>query len=366
MSEEDDQDKDSKTEEPSQKKLEEASSKGQVVNSKEVTSFIMLLFLTMVTIWAMPTMLRSIASILRFYVENAGTIIIDSGNLQIMLPNLMKKTILYLSPIFIIAVVAAVSSSFFQSGQFIFTTETIQPKLSKLSIIKGFNRIFSMKNFVEFLKGIFKISLVGIFVIMVILADIGELGQYQDLSVGGIINQLETMVIHILILVTIIMAVIAAVDFTYQSYEYYSNLRMTKQEIKEEYKQAEGNPEIKQKLRSLRRKNSKKRIKAIVPQATVIITNPEHYAVALKYESGSAFAPICIAKGLDLIAQAIKEIATENNIPIVENPPLARSLYKIVDIDEEIHVEHFEEVAKIISYVMALEEKAKEKKQNKK
>ncbi len=365
MSEGDD-DKDSKTEQPSQKKLEDAINKGQVVNSKEVTSFIMIMLLTMVTIWIMPSMFISIASALRFFIENAGTLIVDGGNLEVILPNIMKKILLYLSPIFIIAVVAALTSSFFQSGQFIFTTETIQPKLSKLSIIKGFNRIFSMKGFVEFLKGIFKISLVGTFVFMIILGDVGEVSQYQELSIRGILNQLSTMVTHILILVTIIMAVIAAVDFSYQSYEHFSDLKMTKQEVKDEYKQAEGNPEIKQKLRALRRKNSKKRIKSIVPQATVIITNPEHYAVALKYETNSASAPMCIAKGLDLIAQTIKEIALEHNIPIVESPPLARSLYKIVDVDEEIHVEHFEEVAKIISYVMALDEKAKEKRQHKK
>jgi flagellar biosynthetic protein FlhB len=158
------------------------------------------------------------------------------------------------------------------------------------------------------------------------------------------------------------MAAIAAVDYSYQSYEHYKELKMTKQEVKDEYKQTEGNPEVKQKIRALRREQSQKRIKLTVPQATVVITNPEHYAIALKYEQMSLAAPVCVAKGLDLIAESIKEIATEHEIPIVENPPLARALYKDVKIDEEIPTEHFEEVAKIISYVMSLEEQAKEKK----
>ncbi len=362
MAEGDEEDKDAKTEEPSRKKLEDAVQKGQVVNSKEVTSFIVFLLLTLVTIWIVPEIMSLLSNTLRFFVENAGNIPMDQGTLDILLPTIMKKTLLYLSPIFLVVIIAALASSYFQSGEFIFTSETIQPKLSKLSIIKGFNRIVSMKSFVEFIKGIFKISLVGTFVLLVILADVKELSQYQELSISGILDQLMTMVRHILILVTIIMAVIAAVDFAYQSYEHYTELKMTKQEVKDEYKQSEGNPEIKQKLRSLRRNQAKKRIKLTVPAATVVITNPDHYAIALKYEAGAGSAPICVAKGLDLIAQTIKEIAKESNVPIVENPPLARALYKDVKIDEEIPIDHFEEVAKIISYVMSLEAQTKQKK----
>lgn len=362
MAEGDDQDKDAKTEEPSQKKLDDAVKKGQVVNSKEVTSFLMFLLLTLVTIWIVPSIFVLLGNKLRFFVENAGNIPFDQGMLYNLFSNLMKNTLLYLSPIFLVVIVAAIFSSYAQHGEFIFSAESIQPKLSKLSIIKGFGRLFSMKSFVEFLKGVIKITLVGAFVLLVILADVKELSQYQELAVAGILDQLATMIKHILILITIVMAAIAAVDYSYQSYEHYKELKMTKQEVKDEYKQTEGNPEVKQKIRALRREQSQKRIKLTVPQATVVITNPEHYAIALKYEQMSLAAPVCVAKGLDLIAQSIKEIATEHEIPIVENPPLARALYKDVKIDEEIPTEHFEEVAKIISYVMSLEEQAKEKK----
>jgi flagellar biosynthetic protein FlhB len=363
MSEGDDQDKDSKTEEPSQKKLEDAVKKGQVVNSKEVTSFIMFLLLTMVAIWIIPNIMKSIGTSLKLVIANAGSTSLDIGAVGIILTSVMKKTLLYVSPVFFISVFSAIASSYFQSGEFIFTGETIQPKLSKISPIKGLKKIFSMKSFVEFLKGIFKISLVGAFVLMIINADVKELSQYQELSTAGIIKQLATMVIDILILVTIIMAAIATTDYAYQSYEHYKDLKMTKQEIKDEHKQSEGNPEVKQKLRSLMRSQAKNRINSTVPQATVVITNPQHYAVALKYEVGGLAPPVCVAKGLDLIAQSIKEIAGEHKVPVFESPPLARALYKDVKVDQEIPVEHFEEVAKIISYIMSLEAKAKERKQ---
>lgn len=365
MSEGEDQDQSSKTEDPSQKKLDEAVEKGQVVNSKEVTTFIMLFLLTITAIWVIPYTMSIIGGKLRFFVENSGKLPVDQGGISILLVDIMKKTLLYISPIFFVTIISAFASSYIQHGEFIFTSEQIQPKLSKISISKGFSRIFSMKNFVEFLKGIFKISLVGVFVYLVILGDVKEMSQYQELSIAGILNQLKMMILDILILVTIIMAVIASLDFAYQKYEHHNQLKMTKQEVKDEYKQTEGNPEVKQKIRALRREQSQRRIKQTVPTATVVITNPEHYAVALKYEMNDLNAPVCVAKGLDLIAQKIKEIAKENKVPVVESPPLARALYKDVKIDEETPVEHFEAVAKIISYVMSLEKQEKEKRKMK-
>ena len=326
MSEGDDQDQDAKTEDPTQKKLDDAVKKGQVVNSKEVTSFTVFLLLTIVTIWIVPYSFAKLGGKLRFFIENAGNIPMDKAMLGILMTSIIENALLYISPLFIIVFIAAIASSYSQHGEFIFSGESLIPKLSKISPIKGFGRIVSMKSFVEFLKGLFKIGLVGTFVLLVILADVKELSQYQELSVTGILNQLFTMMKDIIILVTIIMAVIAALDFSYQSYEHFKGLKMTKKEIKDEHKDSEGNPEIKQKLRRLRREQSQKRIKITVPQATVVITNPEHYAVALKYEQGGVEAPICVAKGLDLIAQNIKAIAKEHDIPIVESPPLALGL----------------------------------------
>lgn len=359
MAEGEDQDEDSKTEDPSQKKLEEALQKGQVVNSKEVNSFLMLFFLTLVVIWVIPYTLGFSVSTLRYLIENSGTIPVDQGMMGIVIPKVFNKFLLYLSPIFSMVVVVALFSSYIQHGEFIFTGEQLIPKLSRISLVKGFQRLFSKKSFVEFLKSIFKVLLVGTFIYIIIAKDVKELSQYQNLSLGGILVQLKFMISHILICVCLLMSVIAAMDFFYQKYEHFSSLKMTRHEQKEEYKQMEGSPEIKQKLKALRREQAQKRIKQTVPKATVIITNPEHYAVALQYEQGAMVAPILVAKGLDLMAQKIKEIAEDHRIPIVENPPLARILYKEVKINEEIPVEHYKAVAKIISYVMAMKSKKK-------
>jgi flagellar biosynthetic protein FlhB len=353
------EDQDSKTEEPSQKKLDDARDKGQVVNSKEVTSFLLFLLLTISVIWIAPYSMQELMKPLKFFVENSGTINVNQGTIDILLPSIMKKALMHLAPLFFIVMVATIFSSYVQHGEFIFTLEPLSMDISKLSIFKGLKRIFSLKSFVEFLKGLFKIILVGCFVSLAIYDDIQELGQYHELSIAGIIAQLGAMLFHILALVTLIMGAIAIIDYSYQTYEHHKSLKMTKQEVKDEYKQAEGNPEIKQKLRQLRRKRIRRALKQVIPEATVIITNPEHYAVALKYDKNQMNAPICIYKGLDLVAQKIKALAKDHDIPIVESPPLARGLYKDVQIDEEISVEYFDEVAKIISYVMSLDKKKK-------
>jgi len=358
MSEEE---QDSKTEEPSQKKLEDALEKGQVVNSREVNNFLALFFLTLIIIWVIPYTLGISTIALRFFIENAGTIEVDQGLIGIIMKKICAKFLIYLSPIFVMVVLVAVMSSYVQHGEFIFTFEQLQPQLSRISLVGGFKRLFSKKSIVEFLKSLVKIILVGSFVYIVITSDVKELRLYQDLSISGILAQLQNMVNHIMICVSIIMVVIAIVDFSYQRFEHFSSLKMTKHEQKEEYKQMEGSPEVKQKIKSIRKEQAQKRLKQTVPKATVVITNPEHYAIALQYEHTKMQAPILVAKGLDLIAQKIKEIAAENEIPIVENPPLARVIYKKVQIDEEIPVEHYEAVAKIITYVMSLKHKKKNK-----
>jgi flagellar biosynthetic protein FlhB len=359
MAEGEDQDKESKTEEPSQKKLEDALEKGQVVNSKEVNNFFILFFLTIFAIWVAPYTLHLSAKSLSFFIANAGNITVDQGMVGVLLTKVCGKFLIYLSPLFIIVVIAAIFSSYIQHGEFIFTLEQIQPQLSRISIISGFNRLFSTKSVVEFLKSLFKVMLVSLFLYLVITSDIRELALYQSLSIGGILEQLQAMINHIMICVCVIMAIIASVDFFYQRFEHYNSLKMTKHEQKEEYKQMEGSPEIKRKIKSLRREQAQKRIKQTVPKATVVITNPDHYAVAIQYEHKNMPIPVLVAKGVDQVAQKIKEIAEDHRIPIVENPPLARSIYKSVSINQEIQIEHYEAVAKIITYVMSLKEKRK-------
>lgn len=353
---EESEDKDSKTEEPSQKKLEDAIEKGQVANSREVTSFLMLLALTIITTFILPFSAKLVSYDLRSILEHAGDVDITSPTLSKILYETSSKILLYLVPIFLFIILIIISSSFFQHGQFIFAPDQITPKASRISIFEGFGRLFSFKSVAEFLKGIFKITVTGLIIYVVVMDDIKIMSLYPLMTESEIINELFKVIKDILISITLLMFVISVADFFYQKYEYFKNMMMSRQELKDEYKQTEGSPEIKSKQRQLMQQASKKRMMANVPKADVIITNPEHYSIALKYSYQEMSAPIIVAKGLDLVAMKIREIAKEHDIPIVENPPLARALF-LVELDKPIPVEHYETVAEIISYVFKLKKK---------
>lgn len=359
MADDGEQDEASKTEEATHKRLQDALEKGQVINSREVTSFMALVGLTAVVVWILPLIFKYFSPSLKLIIEHAGEIDINGSVAGGVLMSLIGKSLLYLSPIFILIITVTILSHFMQQGEINFSAESLIPDLSKLSIIKGLKKMFSQKNFVEFLKNIAKLVLVGIFLSIIIISDVQELKMYPSLSVGSIIIVMSDIVKHLLICVCITMGIIAGIDYFYQRYEYFHSLRMTKQEVKDEYKQTEGDPEIKRKQRQRMREQSKRQLTKTVPESTVVITNPEHFAVALKYHAEDNPIPIVVAKGMDLIALQIREIANNNDIPIVESPPLARALYKETDIEQPIPLEHYEAVAKIISYVYSLQGKGK-------
>lgn len=359
MSEEGEQDDASKTEEATHKRLEDALEKGQVINSREVTSFMALVGLTAVVVWILPMIFYYFSPNLKLLIEHAGSIDFNQSVMGSVLRSIIGKALLYLSPIFLLIIAITILSHFMQQGEIVFSLEPITPDLSRLSMIKGIKKMFAQKNLVEFLKNIAKLTLVGIFLTIIIAYDIQELRMYPALSVGSIIILMSNIVKHLLICVCITMGIIAGIDYFYQRYQYFHSLRMTKQEVKDEYKQTEGDPDVKRRQRKKMREQSKRQLTTTVPESTVVITNPEHFAVALKYHADEQPIPIVIAKGMDLIALQIKEIANENDVPIVESPPLARALYKETDIDQPIPLEHYEAVAKIISYVYSLQGKNK-------
>lgn len=356
MSEES-EDKDSKTEAPSEKKLDEAIEKGQVAYSREVTSFLMLLTLCIVTTYIIPFTANKIALDLRKLIEHAGDINITAPTASKIFFETLNRVLLFSIPIFLFIIIIVIFSSFMQHGQFIFAPDQIAPKFSRISLTEGAKRLFSSKSLVEFLKGLLKVSVSALIIYFVVMDDIKILPLYSYMSVASIVTELFKIIKDILIAVTVFMFVIGTADFFYQKYEYIKNLMMSRQEMKEEYKQAEGSPEVKQRQRRAMKEASKKRMMTNAPKADVIITNPEHYSIALQYEHGSMNAPIVIAKGLDLVALKIREIAKEHDIPIVENPPLARALY-LVELDNPIPAEHFKAVAEIISYVYKLQKKS--------
>ncbi|MES2215607.1 MAG: flagellar biosynthesis protein FlhB [Pseudomonadota bacterium] len=351
----------SKTEEPTHKRIEDAVERGQVINSREVTSFMALTTLAIIVAWVFPLIFKFSALNFKLLIEHSGSININYAECGNLLKYNIGKALVYLSPVFLLVIVATLFSHLMQQGQIVFTFEPVTPDISKLSVFKGFKKIFSAKNFVEFLKNLLKLTIVGVLIYLIVLSDIQELRMYQDLSVGGILIKIHSLINHIMISVCITLAAIAGADYFYQRYEYFRSMKMTKQEVKEEYKQTEGNPEIKKRQRQKRYELSKRPHAQTVPEATVIITNPEHFAIALQYEEKSMNAPIVIAKGLDAMALQIRKIAEDHDVPIVESPPLARALYKEVEVDYPIPFEHYDAVAKIISYVFSLKQNKKKK-----
>ncbi len=350
-----DQDNAQKTEEPTQKRIDDAIKRGNIAFSKEVTSFIMLSLLTIFVLWLSPALMKSANYTLENYITQPHNFEINfEGDDLLRLAMKILADVGYLLFIpFVICILGAFIGSFLQNG-IIFSPESISPDLSKISPLAGFKRIFSLRSVVELVKGLVKITLVTLVVYIAIKSDLDSIAILHELNFAGILSVLAKLVSKSLLAICGIMGLIAGFDYFYQRMEYIKSLRMTKQEVKEEMKQTDGNPEIKAKLRSLRLERARKRMMAAVPKADVIITNPTHYSIALRYDSLKMQAPQVVAKGIDKVALRIREVAKQHKIPLVENKLLARSLYESVDLEDFIHVEHYEAVAKIISKVMGL------------
>ena len=348
-----DQDQSEKTEEPTPKKLSEARKKGQIATSKEVNSFAVLLGAALVVGIAGPFVALRIYAPLAGIVEKAGTMPIDQGSTGEILYDTFATVLIAMSPVFAVFIVLALAASMGQSG-ILFTTEPLTPKLDKISPIKGFSRLFSLRSIVEFLKGIAKMGVVGTVAVVLVMPELDRLEIIVQMDVRQLLEEIQTLLIRLLIGVTSIMAIIAVADFLYQKYEHIKQLKMSRQEIRDEHKQSEGDPHVKARLRQIRHERARQRMMAAVPQADVVVTNPTHFAVALKYDTSVMAAPTVVAKGVDNVAFRIREVAEEHQVPIVENPPLARALFGGVDLDQQIPEEHYQAVAQIISYVYRL------------
>ena len=260
-------------------------------------------------------------------------------------------------PLLLIAMVSGVIVSYGQVG-FLFTSEPLQPKLEKINPLKGLKNMFSSRSLVEMIKAIAKSILILYVAYSYILDHINELLITLELDLGSIVIVMWDLIFGVVIRCSILMFVIAIFDFAYKKRKNKKELMMTKQEIKEEYKQSEGDPQLKAKIKEKQRAFAMGRMMQEVPKADVIITNPTHFAVALKYDTKLGEAPVVVAKGQDLIAQNIKKIATENDVPIVENKPLAQTLYKTVNIGSYIPADLYEAVAEVLAYVFSLKNKS--------
>ena len=348
-----DQDESQKTEDPTDKKLEDAHKKGDVVKSREVGHWFMLAAMALTVMISARPIAARLANSFKGLLSNAGQIPVEGDHVIDIMGGLMVLIGgAFLLPI-VFLVVGALAGTMIQHKP-VFTTERMKPQLSKISVIKGFKRLFSAQSVMEFLKSLAKIVIVAVAVAMVVLPEAGRLEEMASYDVAALLPLVEALTLRMLIAVVGIMAIIAGLDYLFQNFQHRKKMRMTKQEVKDEHKQTDGDPHVKGRLRQLRQERSRQRMMAAVPEADVVITNPTHFAVAMKYDGKSMEAPKVVAKGADHIAFKIREIAQANKIPIVENPPLARALFASVDVDREITPEHYKAVAEVISYVMRL------------
>ena len=351
-----------KTEEATPKRLREAKEKGNVLFSREVTNFFMLLLMTFFVVWLGPWMMRQTTLTFADFVTKPHEFEVTQGGIQIFSEGIVVGIFTIFAVFALLTIFVAVVASAIQHG-FVFSPEPIMPKLSKISPISGFKRLFSMKSLMEFLKGVIKIILVAVASWIAIAPELNRMDMVTQYDPASLLLLLDTLAFRVLIACSIVMAAVALLDYLYQRWEYLKSLRMTKQEVKEEFKQTEGDPMVKNRLRQIRMERARERMMASLPQADVVITNPTHFAVALEYDEATMQAPLVTVKGQDHVALNIRRLAEEMEIPIVENPPLARALYQSSEIGEEVPVEHYQTVAEVISYVYRLKGKMPEKKQ---
>jgi flagellar biosynthetic protein FlhB len=352
----DDEDKSSKTEDASEHKLRKAKEEGNVPTSKEVNNFFALFAATLVVFLAMPKFLIDIMNIMGTIFQEAGSIRINQGTADLLLFEISKGFFTALAPVFGIFLLFALIGGFVQNG-IIFSSKSMEPKMSKISLIKGFGRMFSLKSLVELLKAIAKSILVGAIVYAIAYYYKDELLVLVDFSIEQTVLFVYYFILKVLFALAILLIILAIADFAYQKYNYLEDMKMSVKELKDEYKDTNGDPFVKSRQAQLRMEKARARMMQEVPNADVVITNPTHFAVALRYDQEKEPVPRVVAKGHDHIAQKIKEIAKENKVPIVENVELARTLWKSVDLDEIIPMDLYQAVADVIAYIMKLRAK---------
>ncbi|MBT3979057.1 MAG: flagellar biosynthesis protein FlhB [Rhodospirillaceae bacterium] len=352
----DDQDKSEKTEEPTAKRIDDAFKKGQVPKSQEMNHWFMLAGGTLVLGLFSGDIAVGLVRNFTLFLAAPHTIPVEAGTLMQLASDKGFKVLGFLFMPLLILVGAALAGNMLQH-RLVFSPEKMVPKLANLSPLKGAKKIFGSKGAIDLLKAMVKIFVVGGLVLSVVWPDLANLRHVPSMDLIGVVAYIKEEALTIALVVLAIMAVVGLADIFYQRYDWFEGLRMSVKDLKDESKQSEGDPHIKAKIRQLRGERARTRMMAEVPDADVVITNPTHFAVALKYDAESMAAPKVVAKGQDNIAFRIREVAEENNVPIVENPPLARGLYASADLDREIPTEFFKAVAEVIGYVMRLQGK---------
>lgn len=342
-----------KTEEPTDRKVSKAREEGKVAKSQEVSSWFMLLALAMMIGIFGQWIFRDLGDIMVRFIAQPESFALDESGIHGTASDIIDDIVAVLFLPFLFIICAALISSVVQNGV-VFSTEQLKVDFSKIGFKKGLSKMFSMNSLAEFGKGIVKISIVSIIVCMVVWPERDQLVAMITMEIPEFLLALQATALKVVVTVLAVLTLITVADIVFQRYQHTKSLRMTKQEIKDEQKQTDGDPKVKRRLAQIRFDRARQRMMTAVPSADVIITNPTHYAIALRYDQAAMEAPRLLAKGVDNMAQRIREVGRENKVPIVENPPLARALYASVEIDQEVPPEHYQAVAQVIGYVMRL------------
>lgn len=348
-----------KTEEPTSKKLEDARKEGQVAKSKEIANAFSILALFLILKVYLGNMgISFIECFQAVYSQIPDAIKMYNGNLpteaiMVIVRSMMIQLIMIVAPVFLVGFAVAFICDVVQV-KWKPTAKPLQPKFSKLSPLKGFKRIFSSNSLVELIKSFAKLLVIGYMVYSYLKGRAGQIFLLYDITLNQAIGLVGEIVVDLGIRIAAVYMVIAFLDFGYQKWKFKEDMRMTKQEVKDEYKNQEGDPQVKGKQKQRMREASMRRMMQQLPEADVVITNPTHYAVAIKYDPDKYDAPYVIAKGENYLAQRIKDIAKENDIEIVENKPLARMLYANVEIGELVPPELYQAVAEVLAFVYHL------------
>ncbi len=341
----------SKTEEASPKKLEEARKKGDVAKSPDVAPLMALIAAFAVVAMGGGYLSRQMLDAMRPFLAHPDQMSLNGqGGVQV-LRMAVEAAAPPLLAVLLAAAGAGVFGNLMQHG-FLWTAEKLKPDITKLSPGAGFKRLFGIDGWAQFIKSLLKIGTVGAVAWWILKPRVAQMTAAAMMQPVGILPLAMDIMKALFMGVIAFMAVTAGIDYLWQRFRFMERMRMTKDELKQEHKNTEGDPHIKAKLRQMRIERSRRRMMQAVPTATVVIMNPTHYAVALLYEQGKTGAPKCVAKGLDSLALKIRAIAEEAGVPVVEDPPLARTLYAAIDVDEEIPPAHYQAVAKVIGFIM--------------
>jgi flagellar biosynthetic protein FlhB len=352
-------DESSKTEEPSGRKLGKAHDEGQFAISREINTWASVLGGLIIVGWFVPMIINMLRKRLVFFLSQFDQIPTDQAGIGNVLELVLIDAISAIALPLLLMMVFGVAASAIQVGGVHIRWTLIKFDLAKLNPLAGLQRMFSpIKQSIELGKNIAKVIAVGTAAFFVIKPMFLKIETFTGIEMIPMLGEMHRIAFRLFMVVLLMVTIIAGADWFYQTFSFHKQMKMTKQEVKDEYKQTEGDPLIKGRLRGMRMEKARKRMMAAVPRADVVVTNPTHYAVAMQYDPKAGGAPVVLAKGVDQLAHNIRKIAEEHKIPIVRNPPLARALHDTVELDEEIPAEHYRAVAEIITYVFKLKGKS--------